>query len=81
MCVAWCCLAIWLGHRNHKEDGIHTHGEAVLFINTATHTHTPLTPRQGCCTQPQRNRPRAPWDQLAQQPAICAPLSVPRPVT
>jgi hypothetical protein len=39
MCVAWCCLAIWLGHRNHREDEIHTHKEPILFINTCTRTH------------------------------------------
>ena len=40
LCVSWCCLAIWLGHRNHREGEIRTHKEIILFINTHTHSHT-----------------------------------------
>ena len=42
MRVAWCCLAIWLGHRNHREGGIHAHRKIILFINTGTHTSTQI---------------------------------------
>lgn len=46
MRVAWCCLAIWLGHRNHREDEIHTHKEIILFIiNTHAHTHPDISAR------------------------------------